>query len=45
MDTFHLMKESAFRSESEDRLPDVFIESWYNPSRRHSALGYKLLIN
>lgn len=19
----------------------VFIEGWYNPSRRHSALGYK----
>ncbi len=23
----------------------VFIEGWYNPSRRHSALGYKSPIN
>ena len=22
-----------------------FIESWYNPRRRHSALGYKLPVN
>ena len=37
-----LLDRRSFRSQAQARL-EVFgyIEGWYNPSRRHSALGYR----
>lgn len=41
-----LLDRRKFRSKAEARLACFeFIEGWYNPSRRHSALGYKSPIN
>lgn len=35
-----------FASKAEARMADFeFIEGWYNPGRRHSALGYRSLID
>lgn len=37
-----LLDRNRFRTQSEARLAVFdFIEGWYNPHRRHSALGYK----
>ncbi len=36
-----LLDRSSFRSPAEARLAIFdFLEGWYNPHRRHSALGY-----
>jgi putative transposase len=36
-----LLERSSFRTQSEARLAVFdFIEGWYNPNRRHSALNY-----
>jgi putative transposase len=36
-----LLDRHSFRSQAEARMAVFsYIESWYNPSRRHSALGY-----
>lgn len=36
-----LLDRRRFRSQAEARMAVfTFIEGWYNPSRRHSALGY-----
>jgi putative transposase len=37
-----LLQRRVFRTKAEARMATfVFIEGWYNPSRRHSALGYR----
>ena len=37
-----LIDRSTFRSHAEAKLAIFeFIEGWYNPHRRHSALGYQ----
>jgi putative transposase len=37
-----LLQRRGFRTKAEARMAVfVFIEGWYNPSRRHSALGYQ----
>jgi putative transposase len=37
-----LLDRRKFRTKAEARMACFeFIEGWYNPSRRHSALGYK----
>jgi putative transposase len=37
-----LLQRRKFKTKAEARMAVfVFIEGWYNPSRRHSALGYK----
>lgn len=37
-----LLQRRKFASKAEARMAVfTFIEGWYNPSRRHSALGYK----
>ncbi|AVO37133.1 IS3 family transposase [Pukyongiella litopenaei] len=41
-----LLERRKFRTKAEARVACFeFIEGWYNPSRRHSALGYKSPIN
>ena len=36
-----LLERRRFRSKAEARMAVFhFIEGWYNPSRRHSAIGY-----
>ena len=41
-----LLDRRKFKTKAEARIACFeFIEGWYNPSRRHSALGYKLPIN
>ena len=41
-----LLDRRKFRTKAEARVACFeFIEGWYNPSRRHSALGYKSPIN
>jgi putative transposase len=41
-----LLERRKFRTKAEARIACFeFIEGWYNPSRRHSALGYKSPIN
>jgi putative transposase len=36
-----LLARSSFRTQAEARLAVFdFIEGWYNPNRRHSALNY-----
>jgi putative transposase len=36
-----LLDRRRFRSQAEARIAVfTFIEGWYNPHRRHSALGY-----
>ena len=37
-----LLDRRKFRTEAEARMARFeFIEGWYNPSRRHAALGYE----
>lgn len=37
-----LLQRRTFRTKAEARMAIfIFIEGWYNPSRRHSALGYQ----
>ena len=41
-----LLDRRTFRTKAEARMAIFqFIEGWYNPSRRHSALGYQSPIN
>ena len=41
-----LIDRRRFRTHSEARSAVFqFIEGWYNPSRRHSAIGYLSLVN
>lgn len=41
-----LLDRRKFRTKAEARMAIFeFIEGWYNPGRRHSALGYKSPIN
>src|SRR6056297_1438387 len=41
-----LLDRRKFRTKAEARVACFeFIEGWYNPSRRHSALGYKSPVN
>ena len=41
-----LLDRRKFKTRAEARVACFeFIEGWYNPSRRHSALGYKSPIN
>ena len=41
-----LLERRKFKTKAEARAACfAFIEGWYNPSRRHSALGYKSPIN
>ena len=41
-----LRDRRKFKTKAEARIACFeFIEGWYNPSRRHSALGYKSPIN
>jgi putative transposase len=41
-----LLDRRKFKTKAEARVACFeFIEGWYNPSRRHSALGYKSPIN
>ena len=41
-----LLDRRKFRTRAEARMAVFqFIEGWYNPGRRHSALGYKSPIN
>ena len=41
-----LLDRRKFRTKAEARMAVFqFIEGWYNPGRRHSALGYKSPIN
>jgi len=41
-----LFDRHRFRSQAEARMASFeFIEGWYNPHRRHSALGYESPIN
>ena len=37
-----LLQRRKFKTKAEARMAIFsFVEGWYNPSRRHSALGYK----
>jgi putative transposase len=41
-----LLDRTRFRNQAEARMAAFdFIEGWYNPRRRHSALGYKSPMN
>ena len=41
-----LIDRRVFRSQAEARMAIFeYIESWYNPHRRHSALGYLSPLN
>ena len=41
-----LLEQCRFRTQAEARLAVFgFIEGWYNPRRRHSALGYQSPVN
>jgi putative transposase len=41
-----LLNRRTFRTKAEARIAVFeFIEGWYNPGRRHSALGYMSPIN
>ncbi len=41
-----LLDRRKFRTKAEARMAVFqFIEGWYNPGRRHSALGYKSPVN
>ena len=41
-----LLDQRRFRNQAEARMAIFdFIEAWYNPRRRHSALGYRSPIN
>jgi putative transposase len=41
-----LLDRTRFRNQAEARMAVFdFIEGWYNPRRRHSALGYRSPIN
>jgi putative transposase len=41
-----LLNRRKFRTKAEARMAVFqFIEGWYNPGRRHSALGYQSPIN
>ena len=40
-----LLEQCRFRTQAEARLAVGFIEGWYNPRRRHSALGYQSPVN
>ena len=41
-----LLERRKFRTKAEARMAVFeFIEGWYNPGRRHSALGYRSPIN
>ncbi len=41
-----LLDRRKFQTKAEARMAVVqFIEGWYNPARRHSALGYQSPIN
>ena len=41
-----LLDHRKFRTKAEARMAAFqFIEGWYNPVRRHSALGYQSPIN
>jgi putative transposase len=41
-----LLDRRKFRTKAEARMAVfAFIEGWYNPGRRHSALGYMSPIN
>jgi putative transposase len=41
-----LLDRTRFRNQAEARMGRFdFIEGWYNPRRRHSALGYKSPMN
>jgi len=41
-----LLDRRKFKTKAQARVACfAFIEGWYNPSRRHSALGYKSPIN
>ena len=41
-----LLEQCRFRTQAEARLAVFdFIEGWYNPRRRHSALDYESPIN
>ena len=41
-----VLDQRKFDTKAEARVACFeFIEGWYNPSRRHSALGYKSPIN
>ena len=41
-----LIERRRFRNRVEARMAVFrFIEGWYNPRRRHSALGYKSPVN
>ena len=41
-----LLDRQKFKTKAEARMAIFeFIEGWYNPGRRHSALGYKSPIN
>ncbi len=41
-----LLNRRKFKTKAEERMAIFqFIEGWYNPARRHSALGYRSPIN
>ena len=41
-----LIERNSFQSKAEARLAlFTYIEGWYNPRRRHSALGYRSPLN
>jgi putative transposase len=41
-----LLKRRRFRNQAEAKMAVFeFIEGWYNPHRRHSALGHKSPLN
>ena len=41
-----LLDRRKFRTKAEARMAVFeFIEGWYNPGRRHSALGYQSPVN
>jgi putative transposase len=41
-----LLDRRVFRSHAEGRMAVFqYIEGWYNPRRRHSALGYQSPVN
>ena len=43
---YELLDRRKFRTKAEARMAIFqFIEGWYNPGRRHSALGYQSPIN
>jgi putative transposase len=42
----HTLNRRRFKSQAEARLAiSEWIEGWYNPHRRHSALGYRSPVN